>query len=156
MLKRFPAHPIFFFLLAPVAAIAAPPSPDLAWMAGHWTGHEGPVVMEEHWTGAEGGALVGMHKDVKGDAMTSFEFVRIARDGGGVWTYFAQPQGQAPTEFRLKEQARERVVFENPAHDFPQRVLYWRTADGALHARIEGTVGGKAEAMEWSWTKAQR
>jgi hypothetical protein len=39
--------------------------------------------------------------------------------------YIAQPQGNPPTEFRLTESLGNRVVFENKAHDFPQRIVYW-------------------------------
>ena len=46
-----------------------------------------------------------------------------------------------------------RVVFENPVHDFPQRIIYWK--DGAdLRARIEGTQKGKEGSMEWRWSSA--
>ncbi len=30
-----------------------------------------------------------------------------------------------------------RVVFENTAHDFPQRIIYWKDGND-LRARIEG------------------
>ena len=34
-------------------------------------------------------------------------------------------------------------MFENRQHDFPQRILYWLDAAGAMHARIEGPQGGQ-------------
>jgi hypothetical protein len=55
----------------------------------------------------------------------------------------------------LKELRENYVAFENPQHDFPQRIIYWVGKDGALHAKVEGTVNGKAAAEEWSWTKAK-
>lgn len=36
----------------------------------------------------------------------------------------------------------EEIVFENPAHGFPQRVSYWLVPGGRLLARIEGTHDG--------------
>jgi hypothetical protein len=33
--------------------------------------------------------------------------------------YVAQPAGRSPTEFALQELTSSRVVFANPAHDFP-------------------------------------
>ncbi|MGH8854313.1 MAG: hypothetical protein ACREWI_08545 [Telluria sp.] len=33
-------------------------------------------------------------------------------------------------------------MFENPAHDFPQRIIYRRVGDTGLHARIEGKGKG--------------
>jgi len=45
------------------------------------------------------------------------------------------------------------VVFENPEHDFPQRILY-RLDGGMLHARIEGVVDGEPLSSEWTWSRA--
>ena len=47
------------------------------------------------------------------------------------------------------------MVFENLQHDFPQRILYWLDAAGAMHARIEGPQAGKTVSEEWVWTRAR-
>ena len=129
---------------------------DLAWLEGRWVGVDGPLQMEEIWTSAAGGALVGLHKDVSTrdgmPRMLWFEFQRIEAGADGI-AYVAQPGGQPPTRFALIEQADRRVVFANPAHDFPQRILYWLDDAGALHARIEGPKDGKTVGEEWTWTR---
>jgi hypothetical protein len=84
--------------------------------------------------------------------MVWFEFQRIESWPEGI-AYVAQPGGQPPTRFALIEQASRRVVFANPAHDFPQRILYWLDDAGALHARIEGPKDGKTVGQEWTWTR---
>jgi hypothetical protein len=133
----------------------APTAADLGWLEGRWSGTKDGTTSEEHWTSPAGGALVGMHKDVKAGKMAGFEFQRIepAKEGGLV--YQASPQGRPATPFKLIESAGRRVVFENKEHDFPQRILYWLDAQGALHARIEGTMQGKAMQEEWVWTKSR-
>ena len=143
---------------APAAAAAPQPSPDpiaeLAWLEGTWFGQDGPLTMEEIWTAPRGGALLGIHRDVKGDRMVSFEFLRIVVSDGAA-TYWASPRSAPPTPFRLKELGPgRRVVFENLKHDFPQRILYWMTDDEALHARVEGPADAAEKAMEWTWTRA--
>ncbi len=114
------------------------------------------MQMEEIWTSAAGGALVGLHKDVvtrDGAArMVSFEFLRIETTADGI-AYVAQPAGRPPIRFARVESGPRRVVFVNPAHDFPQRILYWLDDAGALHARIEGPKQGKTVGQEWTWTK---
>jgi hypothetical protein len=142
-------------------APTAPPGPAgpeaiaaLAWLQGSWSGETGGLQMEEHWTAPSGGALLGMHRDVKNGRMVSFEFLRIDASAEAV-TYWASPRSAPPTPFRLKELGPgRRVVFENPEHDFPQRILYWPTDDGALHARVEGPAGAAEKAMEWTWTRS--
>lgn len=140
-------------LALPLAAEPTATADRLAWMAGHWRGSAADGHMEEHWTDAAGGALVGLHKDVQGGKMSSFEFLRIVPLADGTLAYLASPQGRPITTFRLKELSDRRVAFENPEHDFPQRVLYWLTPEGHLAARIEGTINGKVESMQWEWTR---
>jgi hypothetical protein len=121
------------------------------WMAGSWTSQHDGVRMEEHWTRGDGGLMVGMHQDVVAGGRISFEFLRIERRDGKL-VYLAMPRARAETPFPLKSATADRVVFENPDHDFPQRIIYWR--DGArLCARTEGTIKGKAESEEWCWNR---
>jgi hypothetical protein len=122
-----------------------------AWLAGTWQGEKDGVEMEEYWTDPRGGALLGLHRDVKGGRLVSFEFMRIQKTDAGL-VYFASPGSKPPVPFTLVEQADKRVVFENRQHDFPQRILYWLDTQGALHARIEGPQGGKTVSEEWVWT----
>jgi len=123
---------------------------DLSWMSGSWSGTARDIEMEEHWTAPKGNSMIGIHRDVAKGRTASFEFLRIEQQGDQV-VYLSMPNGRSPaTPFPLKELSGTRVVFENPAHDFPQRIIYWK--DGAdLRARIEGTINGKAGSEEWRW-----
>lgn len=146
-------------LLAALPSISSAASPDLdlqslAWMAGAWTGTAGGMEMEELWTAPKGGSMLGLHRDVANGRTVSFEFLRIEASPAGA-TYWSSPGGKVATPFRLISSAGRRVVFENPEHDFPTRILYWLAEDGTLHARIEGTQGGQAASEEWSWRKAR-
>jgi len=126
----------------------------LAWMEGAWSGEKDGVVMEELWTGPRGGALLGLHRDVKGPRLLSWEFLRIQATDAGTF-YYASPRSAPPTAFKLVETGNKRAVFENKEHDFPQRILYWIDAQGALHARIEGPQGGRTVAEEWVWNRTR-
>ena len=131
----------------------APSISALAWMAGSWSGNDGADEHEEHWTAPKGGAMVGMHRTVRQGRMVEFEFFRVEAQNGRL-VYLSQPGGRSPaTPFTLKALEPERVVFENAAHDFPQRLIYWKDGN-ALRARIEGTMNGKERSMEWRWTRS--
>jgi hypothetical protein len=125
---------------------------DLAWMAGLWTGVKDGVEMEESWLPPKGNTMIGLHRDVKNNRTMSFEFFRIEAAADGI-TYWASPRSKPPTPFRMIELSGKKVVFENPQHDFPQRVIYWLEGDNALHAKIEGTFKGKAASEEWVWKR---
>lgn len=125
----------------------------LAWMAGTWTQVKDGETVQETWLGPRGKMMVAVNL-TSSAKRSSFEFLRIIEGQSGL-AYLASPGGKPATEFKLKEMAEKKVVFENLGHDFPQRILYWLEADGAMMARIEGAVQGKARGMEWRFEKVK-
>jgi Domain of unknown function (DUF6265) len=55
----------------------------------------------------------------------------------------------------VAELGERRVVFANPQHDYPQRIIYRFTPDGSLNARVEGAVKGKTTSEEWTWKRSR-
>ena len=105
-------------------ALILQPGPVVpAWIAGCWSGTRDGERFHERWTLADASTLLGVSHTVKGGKVTAFEFLRvIVKDGKAV--YVAQPGGVPPTEFVAASMTAERIVFENPTHDFPKRVIY--------------------------------
>jgi hypothetical protein len=108
----------------------------LGWISGHWCQDDGRQRIEERWLDPRGGLLLGAGRTVVDGKATAFEFLRIEVRDGAV-TLLAQPNGAPPVPFRLTASGADWGRFENPAHDFPKRVEYRRTATG-LHAQIAG------------------
>lgn len=123
---------------------------SLSWLAGNWIQKEKDRIVRERWSGPYGGVLLGIGITTKGDTTRSFEFFRIAKTPTGL-SYFASPNAAPPTEFKAIEICADKVIFENKAHDFPQRVIYIKEPNGALKARIEGTLKGKAAGEDWTY-----
>ena len=120
----------------------------LSWMTGIWTQNKDGETVQESWLGPRGNMMAGVNLTTSPKRATTFEFFRIVTTPSGV-SYLASPGGKPPIEFKQKELGDKRVVFENLTHDFPQRVMYWIEPDGAMKARIEGTIQGKMRGMEW-------
>lgn len=126
----------------------------ISWLAGSWVCDQGPQRTEEHWTHATAGGMYGVSRTIKGGKTMFFEYFRIEKTADGL-VYFASPKGRDPaTPFKMKESSEGRVVFENPEHDFPQRIIYTKQADGSVIARIEGTSKGKERDSEWHYKPA--
>ena len=125
--------------------------PDLDWLAGYWLSCENGVEVSETWSTRRGGIMLGSSITNGNDAF-GWEQTRIEAGEDGL-TFHAQPRNQPPAAFRLVSSGPAEAVFENPEHDFPQRVIYRRSAD-RLTGRIEGTAGGRAQAMEWHYRAA--
>lgn len=132
---------------------AAPPArvADLGWMSGHWQtdGADGRLV-EENWLDARGGAMLGVSRTVSGERLREFEFLRIQAGEDGVPLYLAQPGGQPPIAFRLTAHDAASATFDNPQHDFPQRIVYRRSGD-TMVATISALDG--SNAMSWTYRR---
>lgn len=124
----------------------------LAWLAGCWQRESRGRVVEEQWMSPAADLMLGMGRTTLGDTLIEFEQTMIHRVSG-VLTYSARPSRQEPTSFALKEQSDSLVVFENPDHDFPQRVIYRLKPDGSLAARIEGTVNGATRGRDFPYRR---
>lgn len=130
-------------ILTPSASAQAPE--DLAWLVGSWRSESDDRIVEEWWTVARGGLMLGLNRDHRtGSQSPFFEYLRIELDEEEV-RYVASPRGSGETVFLLAKQEARRVVFENPLHDWPQRLTY-ELADGKLHLRAEGLEAGSRVA----------
>ncbi|MEE2692401.1 MAG: DUF6265 family protein [Pseudomonadota bacterium] len=129
--------------MGPVSAMSSPPD----WMEGHWLSCDGGVQTAETWVRSRSGLLAGLSISDSG-----FEFLRIA-ETDGVLSYIASPGGGPATAFTLVSNDGSKAVFENKAHDFPQRIVYVRAGD-ALTATIEGDVEGRTQSMQWRYRAA--
>lgn len=120
----------------------------LDWLAGHWCGIGSHAGSEELWLPPAKGELLGLSRSLRDGEMTAFEYLRIVHDDGQSY-YVAQPGGRPPTRFARTAAGPSWVRFDNPAHDFPQRIEYRRDGD-VLTASISGPgANGEVERIEF-------
>lgn len=128
----------------------------LSWMSGCWQRRtpNNASVVDEQWMAPRAGTMLGMSRTVRGDTLVAeYEHLRISMRRGAV-VYHAEPSGQAPADFTTLVVTDTLVTFENPQHDFPQRIIYRRRGADSLFARIEGTVGGRLRAVDFPFARA--
>src|SRR5262249_9131844 len=113
----------------------------------------GAQVIEEWWMPPAGGALQGMARTVRGDQTREYELTRIVRGDDGSLAFEAHPSGQPAALFPLVRWEGHRAVFEDPAHDFPQRVIYDLSAADRLFARVEGVDQGTTMAFDYPYRR---
>lgn len=134
--------------LTGIASPALAGEPEFGWLAGHWRSENNGRVSEEVWMVPEGGLMTGMGRTIRDGRVVSFEFLYITT--GEDAAYFAQPGGRPAVRFGLVSQEGERAVFENPDHDFPQRIEYARDGD-TLTATI--STLDRERTFSWSWSR---
>ena len=145
-------------LAALLLALQPPASPELdklAWLSGCWMQKTSSQTIEEHWMAPGGGIMVGMSRTVMDGRTASFEQLRIAPMLSGTLAYIAQPSGLAAVTFPVKSVSDSEVVFENLAHDFPQRIIYRRNGKDAVAARIEGVNQGRNVGQDFAFKRCQ-
>lgn len=129
--------------LAQAADVAA-----LAWLSGCWRQESPSRVVEEMWMAPSGGGMLGMSRTVAKGRIVDHEFMQIRSQDGRI-VYVARPARQPEATFTAVKVERGEVVFENPAHDFPQRIIYRLQGDGSIAARIEGVENGKTRGVDY-------
>jgi hypothetical protein len=97
--------------------------------------------------------MIGVGRTIRNGKTTAYEMI-VLRAQGDRLAYEAHPSGQASTTFLSMRISPSELVFENPAHDFPQEVGYRLDGDTLL-AWIRGTQNGKERRIEFPYTRVR-
>jgi hypothetical protein len=139
-----------------MTAGAEPPARSvrqLAWLQGCWEAASAERTVEEQWMAPRGNSMVGSSRTVRRGTLAGYELVVILeRDDRLV--YLAHPSGQPSAEFVSTMVTEQSVIFEDPEHDFPQRIGYLRRGSELL-AWIEGSDRGEIRRIEFPYTRAR-
>lgn len=125
---------------------------DVQWLQGCWQAAGAEAGSEEHWLAPAGGSMLGIGRTVRKGKTVAWEFMRIQENADSL-TFTAIPSGKPETSFQLLSLDKQRVVFENPRPEFPQRVIYQLNADGSLLGRIEGKVKEQEKGIDFPMQK---
>src|SRR5687767_12129164 len=143
-------------LSAVLAAFSSTPlsaqASALKWMAGCWEHRTNKLVVTEQWSVPRAGIMLGSGQTTRGDSTIEYEHTRIFERGGKL-VFSAHPSGQASAEFVADDVPGLSVTFSNPAHDFPQRVIYRSAGPDSLLARVEGKRGGRVRGLDFSYRR---
>lgn len=126
---------------------------DLAWLTGCWASTTGEPGSGEQWSAPAGGSMLGTGRTIKDSKTVAYEFLVIHETSDGGVVYIASPNGEGKTAFGLVFLEKRAAIFENPNHDFPQRLIYKLGQDGTLSARIEGKVKDEQRGIDFAMKK---
>ena len=115
----------------------------LSSIQGTWSMPTKRGTVYENWQ-LKDNVLDGKSYKVIGGDTILLERVTILIKGAEIF-YIPLVEGQnngEPVSFKLVSSLNDRFIFDNPAHDFPQRVIYELPKSDAMHAWIEGMDKG--------------
>lgn len=122
----------------------------LLWLQGSWEyNFEGGRTVEA-WEKKAEGQLDGYSYTIMGGDTVSQENILIKEKDGKLYyvpTVMEQNDGQ-PIEFAMVTLSDSTAVFENKAHDFPQKIEYKKIGTDSLEAKISGPMQGSSENLE--------
>lgn len=125
----------------------------LLWIADSWVSASGETKSYEEWKVINDDLYEGGSKTVK-DGKTIFsETLKIENTAEGIFYVADVAHNPAPVKFKLISVSETSAVFENPLHDFPQKITYL-LEEGNLHAIIEGPgKDGKTKKVDFYMQK---
>ena len=127
----------------------------LQWISGCWASDDGKERTEEFWLKPAGQSMIGLSRTIAGGKTVFIEYAQIAEAGGEIAYTVSLGMGARPVSFKLIKSSESEAVFENPAHDFPQRIIYRRESNDSLFARIEGKEKGVSKGMDFRYKSAK-
>jgi len=145
---------IWLIAAAALPVVASPATiDDLAWLSGCWAAANQESGSGEQWMPPAGGTMLGVSRRVHGGKTVAFEFIRITEQDDGKLVFIASPSGQETASFSMTSIGDREVIFENPDHDFPQRIIYRLISDQDLLGRVEGTIDGAEKGVDFPMKK---
>ena len=156
-LKRRWIVTVLILALAPAASWAGDLE-ELDWIIGKWKRESRRGVVHEAWQRlsdrtVEGDSWIVSGSDGKKYPLESLLLVEMA---GEVFYIPKVAENEYPVPFRLTSVESGRVVFENPTHDFPQKIIYQRTDHNKLKVTIEGPGDGEeSRQVEFDFRRAE-
>lgn len=128
---------------------------ELKWFLGKWQYQEQGALSTEKWVQTGPAEYLAHGYTLKGKDTVFQEHIRLIAADSGVF-YIPNVGAQGPVPFRLTHYDKQFVSFENPAHDFPNKITYELVGIGSLVAKIYGVYdNGKPGHVAYFFEKAE-
>jgi hypothetical protein len=127
------------------------------WLIGEWKNISSEGIAIEIWTKQNDTTYFGKSFFVIGKDTVSSETINLKQIGNDLFyipTVKNENNGQA-IKFILTVTTENRLVFENPKHDFPQKISYTQITKDSIVAEISGIIEGKPNSQKFPMKKVK-
>jgi hypothetical protein len=132
------------------------PFDKLSWIVDKWISQYGESITYENWVRLDDTTYSGESHTVRNGDTVFTEQLKIEKIGDDIFYTAVVEHNPGPVNFKLIKCEDNKAVFENPEHDFPNRIIYMLRDDGSLYARIEGkNKKGKKVYSEFFYTRVR-
>lgn len=126
------------------------------WLLGEWEKSDSLGILKETWISKDDSTFVGQSYYFQNKKDTFHdEQIELVQDGEHL-IYKTTVKGEnndAPIPFQMTKDEDSLLVFENPKHDYPQKIQYKLLKDGSLIATVSGKQNGKNSSQNYPMTR---
>lgn len=134
--------------------------PNLAkaeWFLGEWGNKSTDGELTERWKKVNDSVYFGESYFVVGEIKDTVfaEHVNL-EDSNGKLAFIVTVPGQndeLPVRFEMTSATDNQIIFENPKHDYPNKIIYNLLAKDSLIAEVSGLKKGKPFTEKFIMTK---
>ena len=123
------------------------------WFIGEWGSKSAEGELTERWNKENDSVYHGESYFVVGSKDTVFaEHVRL-EEANGKLAYTVTVPGQnneKPVRFEMTSGNGNQIIFENPQHDYPNKIIYNKIGNDSLVAEISGIQKGKPASEKFA------
>ncbi|MFV8371371.1 DUF6265 family protein [Flavobacterium sp. LB2P74] len=126
-----------------------------SWLLGNWENKSADGNLSEIWKKVNDSTFQAESYFIKEKDTLHFETITLQQKGEEL-TYNAAVKGQNNDKlvsFKLTTATDKQLVFENPKHDYPQKISYTQITPENLAAKITGIQQGKPSSEQFSMKK---
>ncbi|HEY0045697.1 MAG TPA: DUF6265 family protein [Flavobacterium sp.] len=125
------------------------------WLLGDWENLSADGRWSESWVKANDSTYNGQAFFIRENDTLHQEQIVLSQRGLAVnYTPTVKGQnGDKPVQFNMTSAEGSKLIFENPAHNYPQKISYLQITKDSLVADISGIQQGKPSAERFAMTK---
>lgn len=126
------------------------------WLIGVWEKTDSLGTLQETWVAKDDSTFLGQSYYIQNKKDTLHnEQIELIQEGEHL-IYSATVKGEnndTPIPFQMTKDEDSLLVFENPKHDYPQKIQYKLFKNNSLIATVSGKQKGKISLENYPMTK---
>lgn len=128
---------------------------EAKWLIGSWGNSTKEGDLTESWNQLNDSTLSGKTTFITGKDTLFTETIEITQVNDSLlYNTKVSNQNEGKTvSFKAVALTKNQIVFENPKHDFPQKIAYTKISSDSLVAKISGKKNGKESFEEYPMKK---
>lgn len=130
---------------------------EIEWINGDWHAKVQGNEVFESWERENDSSWIGKSKFVK-EGKTLFTELMSIRSRKNKLVFISAVSDQNDAEkitFTEANYEKNKIVFQNKTHDFPQKITYQKKNDQEMLAYISGDLNGKKERIDFNFKKVK-